>query len=419
MFTKQRFDAMRPTTQPEILRSELQEVCLQLAHQPFGSSVRDFLDSLIEPPDHKAINAAFTALKDIDALTHDEQITSLGRVLASLPVHPARAKMIVLGIVFRCLDPMLILAAANSMKEMFVRPLERRQESKAARTRFGGDTNSDHLALINAFDQARSLAESHGQSKCRKFLGDNFVHFSQWREVCRTAELMEQILIDRRLIPWFEPGGSYWKYGSPELNTNSANVHLIKALISAGFHPNVAATHGLPMMRSLHADRILMGSGSVNQDMMKLAQRGQLYTFTEIAKSADGIAWTMRDNSAISPLGVILFARNLKRIDNRQLLIDGWLQFNLPSEVEATALVHLKYIVDNVLANAYTQLGGVQKHIAEDPMREKLSRAIGHSLFLDTKTYEQWLQIQPPIPRGPKFKRKRNRKNGQGGAGDG
>ncbi|QDS76145.1 hypothetical protein FKW77_007299 [Venturia effusa] len=415
MYTKQRFDAMRPTTQPEILRSELQEVCLQLAHQPFDTSVRDFLDSLIEPPDHKAVDAAFVSLKDIDALTDDEQITALGRVLASLPVHPARAKMIVLGIVFRCLDPMLILAAANSMKDMFLRPLDRRQESKAARIRFSADSNSDHLALINAFDQARALGESQGQSKCRRFLGDNFVHFNQWREVCRTAELMEQILIDRRLIPWFEPGGDYWRYGSPELNTNSSNQHLIKALIIAGFHPNVAASHGLPMMRSLHANRILMGSGSVNQDMMKLAQRGQLYTFTEIAKSADGNAWTMRDNSAISPLGVILFARNLKRIGDRQLLVDSWLQFTLPSEDEATALVHFKNIVDNILADAYSQLGGVQKHIADDPLRENISSVIGISLFQDTKAYEEWLENQPPVPKGKKKRRLNPHGGGQNG----
>lgn len=55
---------------------------------------------------------------------------------------------------------------------------------------------------------------------------------------------MEQILIDRRLIPCAEPGDSYAKKcGSPELNTNSANQHLIKALIIAGFHPSSRSTN--------------------------------------------------------------------------------------------------------------------------------------------------------------------------------
>ncbi|KAE9966321.1 hypothetical protein BLS_007068 [Venturia inaequalis] len=395
IFSKQIFDNMRPATQPEILRSELQEVCLQLAHQPLGSSVRMFLDSLIEPPDHKSVDAAFKALKDIGALTDDEEITSLGRVLASLPVHPGRAKMIVIGILFRCLDPMLILAAANSAKDVFVRPLEKRQLSKECRMRFSADSESDHIALINAFDEARTLAEKTGESKCRKFLNENYLHFNQWREASQTAELMEQILIDRPLIPWHEPGNGYWKYGSAELNSNSDNQDLVKALIIAGFHPNVAATHGGPTLRSRHAATIVMGSGSVNQDKMKLAKRGQLFAFSEITKAATGNAWTMRDNSAVSPLGVILFARKLEPVGNRKLLVDGWLQFYLPSEDSVTDLIHLKNIFDNVLGDAYTQLGGFQKHITADPLREKLFGAIGHALFLDTKAYEQWLSKQP------------------------
>lgn len=60
---------MRTTTQPEILRSDLQEICIQLSHQPLDSSIRQFLDSLIEPPDHKAVDASSVALKEIDALT--------------------------------------------------------------------------------------------------------------------------------------------------------------------------------------------------------------------------------------------------------------------------------------------------------------------------------------------------------------
>jgi ATP-dependent RNA helicase DHX36 len=412
MYSKQRAASMRDTALPEILRSDLQEVCLQLAHQPFEISVRAFLDRLIEPPDHQAVDAAFIALKDINALTDEEKITSLGRVLASLPVHPALAKMIVLGIVFRCLDPMLILASASNIKDMFLRPLERRGEAKAARMHFSGESNSDHLALINAFDQARSLAEKTGsQSKCRDFLRKNFISFSLWLELGKTAQQMEQVLIDRRLIKWFEPGGSYWKYGPPELNQNASNEHLVKALIIAGFHPNVAATHGGPMMRTLHADRVLMTNHSVNAANMNKAVRGQLYTFSEMAKSQDGMTYTIRDNSTISPLGPIIFGRDLKRIGDRQVLVDGWLQFFLPSSACVTVLIQFKTVIDNVLADAYNQLGSASKQIANDPLREKLSRMLGLSLYQDVKAYEQWLEHQPPIPKGPKNKHRKNRRN--------
>lgn len=414
MYSKQRFDNMRPTTQPEILRSDLQEICIQLANQRLDSSIGQFLQSLIEPPDNKAVDASFAALKEIGALTDDERITSLGRVLASLPVHPARAKMIVLGIIFRCLDPMLILAAASSVKDMFRRPLEKRQQSKACRMRFSAESKSDHLALINLFDQARAYSERTDARRGRKFLETNFVEFNLWREIFRTAELMEGILILQRLVPWHVPGGAYWKFGSSEQNSNSQNEALVKALIFAGFHPNVAASHGGHMLRSIHADTIIMGTGSVNQDMMKLAQRGQLYTFTDIVKTAAGNVWTMRDNSVISPLSVITFARKIERIGNRSLRVDGWLQFMLPSENNVIDLIHFKNIVDNVLADAYTQLGGSQKEVAVDPLREKLLRTIGQCLLQDTKAYEQWLVNQP---KGSKYKRKyRGPRSNRGGA---
>lgn len=407
MYSKQRSEAMRATTRPEILRSDLQEVCLQLAHQPVNTSVREFLANLIEPPDQKAVDAALVELKNIDALTDDEMITSLGRVLASLPVHPALAKMIVLGVVFRCLDPMLILASSHSTKDMFLRPLDSRAEAKAARIRLSKGSNSDQLALINAFDEARLIGEkSRSQSRCMSFLSENFVHFGLWREISKTAELMEQILIDRRLINWFVPGGSYWKYGPPEMNTNSDNVDLIKALIIAGFHPNLAVTRGGPMMRSLHADRILMGGHSVNQMTMTKRVCGQLYTFSEIAKAADGNAWTMRDNSAISPLGCIIFGRTVKQINHREILVDGWLRFFLPSREDAVNLMMFKNVIDNVLAHAYTQLGSV-KQIANDPLREKLASVIGATLFRDYQAYEIWLETRPVHMKKPKKSRKK------------
>jgi ATP-dependent RNA helicase DHX36 len=412
MYSKQRAGMLRDTTLPEILRSDLQEVCLQLAHQPFEISVRAFLDRLIEAPDYKAVDASLSALKDIDALTDDEQITSLGRVLASLPVHPALAKMIVLGIIFRCLDPMLILASATNIKDMFLRPLEARTEAKAARMRFSGESNSDHLALINAFDQARSYGEKNGAERCRRWLRQNFISFNLWREVYKTAEQMEQILIDRRLIKYNDVGGNYWKFGPVELNENATNEHLIKALIIAGFHPNVAATHGGPMMRTLHTDRGLMTNHSINVANMAKAIRGQLYTFSEMTKSPDGMTYTVRDNSTISPLMPIIFGRDIKPIQDRQLLVDGWLQFRLPTSVHRTMLIQFKTVVDNVLADSYNQLGSASRQIANDPLREKLSRYLGQLLFMDVKTYEQWLETQPPIPKSPKNKRKKNnRKN--------
>jgi ATP-dependent RNA helicase DHX36 len=411
MYSKQRAEQLRDTTLPEILRSDLQEICLQLARQPLKVSVRDFLNKLIEAPEQKAVDASLAALKEIEAITDDEQITALGRVLASLPVHPSMGKMIVLGIIFRCLDPMLILASAANVKDFFLRPLEARFEAKQARISFSGASNSDHLAIINAFDQARTYAEKNGEGRCRDWLRKNFISFNLWREVYKTAEQMEQILVDHRLTKRADIGAGYWKFGPAELNQNANNEHLIKALIIAGFHPNVAATYGGNFLRTLHTDRALMTNQSVNAGKTQLKRvLGQLFTFSELSKSTDGMTYNLRETSTVSPLMPIVFGRNHTPVRDRQLLVDGWMQFRTASPAHRKMLVEFKTLVDNVLADAYKQLGSQRKHIADDPLREKLGRQLGELLDRDTRSYEEWLETQSEAP--PGHRKGKGRKGG-------
>lgn len=62
------------------------------------------------------MDLAVALLQDIGALTEDERLTTLGRHLAALPLPPHLGKLILYGLLFRCLDPIIIVACAMSYR---------------------------------------------------------------------------------------------------------------------------------------------------------------------------------------------------------------------------------------------------------------------------------------------------------------
>lgn len=84
LFTKKRLESMRGAGLPEMLRSDLQEICLDIKAQGFKDPVAQFLSEAIEPPTPAAVEASLQQLRMLQALDEDEKLTPLGRVLATL-----------------------------------------------------------------------------------------------------------------------------------------------------------------------------------------------------------------------------------------------------------------------------------------------------------------------------------------------
>ncbi len=84
LFSKARFETMKATGLPEMLRSDLQEVCLHIKAQSLKAPIAEFLAGAIEPPPPQAVAYAVESLQKLEALTDTEELTPLGRLLASL-----------------------------------------------------------------------------------------------------------------------------------------------------------------------------------------------------------------------------------------------------------------------------------------------------------------------------------------------
>lgn len=121
-----------------MLRLPLTELCLKIMVCRLGR-IHDVLASAPDPPPPRAVQSAVDALIGTQALSivgGEERLTPLGAHLASLPVDVHIGKMILFGSMFRCLDPVLTIAACLSFKSPFVRPFGKEAEADAAREGF-------------------------------------------------------------------------------------------------------------------------------------------------------------------------------------------------------------------------------------------------------------------------------------------
>lgn len=344
LYSRSRYESLRSIGLPEMLRSDLSEVCLDIKAQAFKAPIRDFLSRAIEPPQSQSVDLAVQNLISLEALTEDEKLTALGRLLASLPVHPALGKMIILGVIFRCLDPMLILGAALNERGLFVNPPDKRAEAAAAQLSFLDGSDSDHYALVNAFSQLRQIKATRGPSAVYEFSNRNFIHMGVFRTIESTSAQIEGLLVEAGLIPWIHPEAKFQgELGHPKLNKNSTNIQVIKALLLAGTHPNLATAVGRTF-RTPGEKNAIMHPSSLNSSRsftrFDSSERtsGQLYAYSTMIRSADGNSIMLRDTTAVTPLIITLFGGKLTAMGNI-IQMDGWLGFYVKSQIRVVKTI--------------------------------------------------------------------------------
>ena len=195
LYSESDFNLRPAFTDPEILRTNLAAVILQMLHLRLGR-IEDF--PFIEPPDSRAISDGFTLLQELGAVDRDGGISEVGRQLARLPVDPRIGRMLLAASANGSLEEVLVIASALAVQDPRERPLERQQAADQAHAQWK-DENSDFAAFINLWrgydEQRQALSQSQLRSWCRRnFL--NFLRLREWREThrqllltCRELEL--------------------------------------------------------------------------------------------------------------------------------------------------------------------------------------------------------------------------------------
>lgn len=180
----------RPTfTDPEILRTNLAAVILQMLHLRLGR-IEDF--PFIEPPDGKAIKDGFTLLQELSAVDAEGRLLPLGRQLARLPVDPRLGRMLLEATEQGSLAEVLIVTTALSVQDPRERPADRQTQADQAHAQWK-DPDSDFAALVNLWhgfeEQRQALGSNALRSWCRKhFL--NYLRLREWRDAHRQLTLL-------------------------------------------------------------------------------------------------------------------------------------------------------------------------------------------------------------------------------------
>jgi len=181
LYSQEDFDSRPEFTDPEIQRTNLASVILQMAAARLGD-VRAF--PFVDPPDPRAIADGVRLLEELNAFSGG-RLTDLGRTMARLPVDPRIARMICESATRGCAREVLIVAAALSIQDPRERPADNQQAADTAHRRFT-QPESDFIAFIALWDylaeRQRELSGSAFRRMCRaEFL--NYLRVREWQDL--------------------------------------------------------------------------------------------------------------------------------------------------------------------------------------------------------------------------------------------
>ncbi|MGE3587174.1 MAG: ATP-dependent RNA helicase HrpA [Ilumatobacteraceae bacterium] len=183
LYTEDDFTARDEFTEPEILRTNLASVILQMTALGLGE-VASF--PFLDPPDARAVRDGYALLDELGALQPEREgtprrLTPLGHRLARLPVDPRLGRMVLEAERLDCVREVLVIASALSIQDPRERPADAQQAADEAHRRFATD-GSDFLALIRLWDHLRERQQALSSNQFRKLCRAEFLNYLRVRE---------------------------------------------------------------------------------------------------------------------------------------------------------------------------------------------------------------------------------------------
>ena len=247
LYSEEDFLSRPEFTEPEIQRTSLASVILQMASLGLGA-VADF--PFIDPPDMRAVKAGVQLLEEIGALevnSRTPRLTRIGRQLARLPIDPRLGRMLLAAADNGASAEVLVLVAAMSVQDVRERPAEFKAQSDQLHARFTEPT-SDFLAYLNLWrylrTQQRELSGSAFRKMCRaEYL--NWLRFREWQDVvAQLRELTKDLGIVLRPIAIPTPAQlKEAENDGKETTQNRAVIRAVKAVGASSDAPAADAIH--------------------------------------------------------------------------------------------------------------------------------------------------------------------------------
>lgn len=183
-------------TQPEILRTNLSSVILQMASMRLGQ-ISDF--PFIENPDAKFINDGYRNLQELGALDDNRAITKLGRQLARLPLDPRLGRMLLAARDEGCVSELLTIVSALSVQDPRERPFDKRQAADELHAEFNHE-KSDFMAWLNLWSFVKVQRERLSRSQFRKMCKQRYLAYMRVIEWIDVRDQLKKLSTELKLV---------------------------------------------------------------------------------------------------------------------------------------------------------------------------------------------------------------------------
>ena len=184
LYTEEDFQTRDEFTEPEILRTSLASVILQMTAIGLGD-VAGF--PFVEPPDHRAIRDGYALLEELAAIDpgskddRSRKLTKIGRELARLPVDPRLGRMVLEAKRLGCVREVLVIASGLSIQDPRERPQEKREQANEFHNRFRV-AGSDLLTMVALWDHLRARQRELSGNQFRRMCRREYLNYLRVRE---------------------------------------------------------------------------------------------------------------------------------------------------------------------------------------------------------------------------------------------
>ncbi|KIW91887.1 uncharacterized protein Z519_07857 [Cladophialophora bantiana CBS 173.52] len=383
LFSKERHESLRPMQRPKIEQSDLADLALQFKAFPHHVDVEGLLLETIDPPSSESIASAIRQLQSLGALTESGDITGLGRLLWRLGVHPALGKGILLGSLFGCLEPMLIIACHDPAAPL-VSTLELSIDKlRAVKQQYLPESETDFAWIVEAFREYHAANLACDENLMQELQITKHIRHRAYLDMMTTSKELYDILVEVGFLPALRPGQTIFESLPDCFNANSHNMVLVKALLINSVSAELAAWRGTTSSGARKYGwstnsrdlRGMISKHGVNEANTRGERRkkkryrshGRLMAYTWKQRALDGpddIVW-LEQASMVTPLMAILFCRSLKLQRDQVLELNDWLRLrvsapdDVPLEISdqtAAILMELRKTIDRFVNLAWLEL---------------------------------------------------------------
>ncbi|XP_038058115.1 ATP-dependent RNA helicase DHX30-like [Patiria miniata] len=304
LFTKNRYSQLEDYQVPEMLRIPLEQIVVQAKVHFRDMRAASLLSQAMQPPPLSAVEKAVEVLQDLAILNSDESLTPLGDKIVDISTDPRLAKALVLSAIFRCVNPVLTVAAGMHTRPPFLDSMENRAAILKIRKSFAEGSRSDHIAQVQLYE---SWEQAMSAYQVRTFNDQNLVHHSTMVFVRGLRQQLAENLEEAGLVT----SSRDCLHGNDNSSDFAFDNQLVKGVLCGAFFPNLLRARRGRIEKSrmklrqlvfkdMESNMVLLSRRSVNCTEKAFPSRWLTYFSRAMSEQI-----FIHDSSVVNPVAVL------------------------------------------------------------------------------------------------------------------